>query len=805
MPPSGGDRKAPKRRVPDSLRRRNPVSCDRCKLRRIRCMRANENESCASCFGHGVECKSTMPRKQRLYGSVEKLSVRYRALDALVRGLFPDEDTDQVEVLFKLARDRNILMPSPDDETLAPEAFSQTSPPAAAVSSQPDADEPPENKAHDFLQDPVQERMIPGPHRILQYVGPSSTSDFASIIRQLVAKLNWAALESRERERERCTVKQATGNRALLGRKQEPQAKHEPEPPTSEKQSSDENPIPGETTLRQLLIASLPYRPGPDSDTAPSSVLKDLLPQRKQCDSLVEAYFNNIHSTFQVFHRVSFMRQYESLWRVGALKAQEPGVGWICSLFMVIILGANFLGEEQCPDSLSIQNKYFKLIRERIDSIAFTASLENVQALLLLQLYEHNSGERNTAWLFLGLAGRMAITIGMHREGTYKNFGSTESHTRRIVWWTLFHFDQSIAAILARPTIIDNKEVNVRQPDDSVVDGAGFPEGFGEQIWVLVDITARVKRLAASISARYADETALLSSAVHVNQLLQELDAWKARLPPQLDPESPGIPEQHRRTVILLNAIYYHYKSVVTRPFLVCKVNHQVDCFLRGDKSPTLSPASSTTEMMSRECQNSATAVLDCFLRLSRLGLLEGVAWTDFYYICHSILATSMGALGRQSDVPLDAENEKIKSKISAFIEIAQTMKVAPTYKVFCEVAFALANSVGLGIEDNPPEANATNKEVKIPAPLDSFGHLNSPSGPFSDPSYSGMFTFPPQQPVNSAMFPQGLLNWSLSGEMDVDWSLWNLGNNGVDYVGYNTTLQYPGAYDPTERFNWPS
>lgn len=750
-----------------------------------------------------------MPRKQRLYGSIEKLSVRYRALDALVRGLFPDEDTDQVEVLFKLAQDRDIAMPSPDDQTLAPEAFSQNSPtmPAAAAASQPDADESSENKAEVLLLDPVQERMIPGPHRILQYVGPSSTSDFASIIRQLVAKLNWVALESRERER--CSGKPAAENKTSRmqppSRKKEPQVKHEPEHSASEKQSSDEeNPIPGEATLRQLLIASLPYRPAPDSNTAAASGLKDLLPQRSQCDGFVEAYFNNIHSSFQVFHRVSFMRQYESLWRVGALKAQEPGVGWICSLFMVIILGANFLGEELCPDSLSIQNKYFKLIRERIHSIAFTASLENVQALMLLQLYEHNSGERNTAWLFLGLAGRMAITIGMHREGTYKNFGPTESHTRRIVWWTLFHFDQSVAAILARPTIIDNKEVNVKLPDDSVLDGTGFPQGFGEQTWALVDIAARVKRLAASISSRYADEAALLSSAVHVNQLLQELDAWKARLPPQLDPESPCIPEDHRRTVIILNAIYCHYKSVVTRPFLVCKVNRQVDCFVQGDKSPTLSPASSTTESLSRECQSSASAVLDYFLQLSSLGLLEGVAWTDFYYICHGILATSMGSLGKQSNAPPDPEYEKTKSKISAFMKIAQTEKIAPTYKVFCEVVFALANSVGLGLE-GPLEAQTASKELKMPTPLESFGHVNMQPVQVPESSSSGMFAFLPQQPVNTAMYPQGLLNWSLSGEMDVDWGLWNLGNNAVDYMGYtNTTLQYPGAYDPNERQNWP-
>jgi hypothetical protein len=196
--------------------------------------------------------------------------------------------------------------------------------------------------------------------------------------------------------------------------------------------------------------------------------------------------------------------------------------------------------------------------------------------------------------------------------------------------------------------------------------------------------------------------------------------------------------------------------------------------------------------------------VLDYFLQLADLGLLEGVAWTDFYYICHGILASSMAALGRKSNIPPDPELEKTKSKISAFMKIAKTEKIAPTYKVFCEVVFALANSVGLGIEHDSLEARTRSTEV-MPAPLDSFGHLNIPPGQVPDPLSSGMFAFPPQQPVNAAMFPQGFLNWSLSGEMDVDWGLWNLGNNGVDYMWYNNTLQYPAAYDSTERYNWPT
>src|SRR5690242_17966663 len=96
-------------------RKRALVSCDRCKVRRARCIRDGPEEPCADCKLSGVLCESKLPRKQRVYGSVETLSLRYRALEALLKGLFPQDNTQDVSVLFKLAAARNIPMPASDD------------------------------------------------------------------------------------------------------------------------------------------------------------------------------------------------------------------------------------------------------------------------------------------------------------------------------------------------------------------------------------------------------------------------------------------------------------------------------------------------------------------------------------------------------------------------------------------------------------------------------------------------------------------------------------------------------------------
>lgn len=51
-----------------------------------------------------MACVSNLPRKRRIYATEEQLSGRYRALDAIVRHLYPDEDLDSDEAVESLAR-----------------------------------------------------------------------------------------------------------------------------------------------------------------------------------------------------------------------------------------------------------------------------------------------------------------------------------------------------------------------------------------------------------------------------------------------------------------------------------------------------------------------------------------------------------------------------------------------------------------------------------------------------------------------------------------------------------------------------
>ena len=85
--------------------------------------------------------------------------------------------------------------------------------------------------------------------------------------------------------------------------------------------------------------------------------------------------------------------------------------------------------------------------------------------------------------------------------------------------------------------------------------------------------------------------------------------------------------------------------------------------------------------------------------RLSSESLLEGLCWTDFFYLYHAMLALSLEFLGRPRLSATDewtSRERAISANVSFMIEMCQTHQLGPTYQILCQVAIQLAYIVGL-------------------------------------------------------------------------------------------------------------
>jgi len=416
-------------------RKRALVSCDRCKIRRARCIRDNADVPCADCKAAGVQCESKLPRKQRVYGSVETLSLRYRALESLVKGLFPNENVHDTETLFKLAAARNISMPASDDFTPA-DIFNKSEREAPTPGGQ--RQEPLPNLSRSamavapIIQSTTQSTSVasitpkhhpPNPatearrpsadvraaHGSSHYFGPSSSFRLATTIRTLAAR--WKAASGADFPgiplygSDPASRSGASMNRSSTNPSEEdyamPKANWLPIPTGRSRKRS-------RSQVESSSDQSLPRDASSNAET-----IRDFLPEKHIADALVAAYFDHVHTYMPLFNRSVFQDRVEETYNRQSQPLEESKQpGWLVILALVFAFGCQQVGGVDAEQTHELRLKYLVFAKGHFRQLLTTTCLDNVQALVLHNLHHHNIGQKSSSWLLIGLAARMVSCAG---------------------------------------------------------------------------------------------------------------------------------------------------------------------------------------------------------------------------------------------------------------------------------------------------------------------------------------------------------------------------------------------------------
>jgi len=163
---------------------------------------------------------------------------------------------------------------------------------------------------------------------------------------------------------------------------------------------------------------------------------------------LLNCYFSNYHTSYPFIHEASFRAAYSEI---------LPPIGaWTSS------------NDDEGLDNFCYQ-KVVAYIQQQ--SIFEMGSLALVQALILLSNYVQKRNRPNTGSNLLGLAARMALSLGLHRELPEWDITLLEREMRRRVWWGLFIFDSGAQMTFGRPILLpDDVDVKpVRNISDEVI------------------------------------------------------------------------------------------------------------------------------------------------------------------------------------------------------------------------------------------------------------------------------------------------------------------------------------------------
>lgn len=317
--------------------------------------------------------------------------------------------------------------------------------------------------------------------------------------------------------------------------------------------------------LRALRIDPDVYSPPRTTELA--GVPFDSAPVPKYItDTLVDAYFTYYHHEYPFIHEATFRAQY-----LGVAPRPREDV-WELLLNAVLALGAWCINSENSTADLT----FYQNARSRLtSSILETGSLPLVQALTLLSNYVQKRNKPNTGWNYLGLALRMAIGLGLHREFPGWNSSPLKQEMRRRSWWGLFIFDAGAAVTFGRPIdlpewgAVDAKLVQNVNDEDLTADTVVVPRDRDEMTMYsgLIEQTKFTLKMNPIYNRLISKPSPTANEVLEMNK---QIDNFADALPSYM--RDLGRDDGYMFTRFRLQWRYRNLQIIMFRPFILQRV-----------------------------------------------------------------------------------------------------------------------------------------------------------------------------------------------------------------------------------------
>ena len=230
------------------------------------------------------------------------------------------------------------------------------------------------------------------------------------------------------------------------------------------------------------------------------------LPDIATQELLVELYFTYVHPSLPIVHKTTFMEDF----RKGHLSADSPYSGestysdaaspvstssqnrrgrhvptlLLLAMFSLAARYSSRTGVVPPDDGQmwTAGDEYMEDAKVILDRTYAASRPSTCQALLLLGYREVGIGAMAQAWLYVGMAVRMAQDLGLHKSaeewtsvGGRSLFSRAELQERRRIWYGCVVMDKYVCTYIGRPVAITERDFDTELP--------GVEEGEEAELW----------------------------------------------------------------------------------------------------------------------------------------------------------------------------------------------------------------------------------------------------------------------------------------------------------------------------------
>ncbi|KAI8063592.1 fungal-specific transcription factor domain-containing protein [Gongronella butleri] len=190
---------------------------------------------------------------------------------------------------------------------------------------------------------------------------------------------------------------------------------------------------------------------------------------------------------------------------------------------------------------------FYERAKRLLDDDYDVPRISTVQALILLSSHQQGAAKTARAWLYSGMAFRMALDLGLNRNAEHWHLSLEEKERRKRVFWVCFMVDRLTSAVYGRALTFDERDCDV--PFPAVDDDEPLPQNPGDtrpparllQLFIknikICDILGHVLKNIYYAKSRHHVSRQQIEHVL--STLHQQMIGWHERLPPSLQYEIP--------------------------------------------------------------------------------------------------------------------------------------------------------------------------------------------------------------------------------------------------------------------------
>ncbi|KAK1635734.1 thiamine repressible genes regulatory protein thi1 [Colletotrichum phormii] len=358
-------------------------------------------------------------------------------------------------------------------------------------------------------------------------------------------------------------------------------------------------------------------------------------PPRGVADFLVSvciAYGTDIFSYLDQSH---FMAELDQLYNNEQSPLRED-TGFVCLVLAVFALGSQWTAlarPEDLSNATSTEDQnfdpgriFYNQARILISDLIDRPCIKSVQATFILGVYLMPASAISASYVYMGLALRKALAIGLHQEPDDPSLSDDEKETRRRLWWSIYSLERTVTIKLNRPRSVDQEIITACLPKPTSRDASQKFDNVQHQIAnaAFVRIIDKLSEPGAWSNTNHSHTGASRRST----DAQISLKAWKKSLPPSLKLQNVDPKSSSYRAVFHLHLNYYFAWIDMGKVSVVTVVRARLQAIFHASAGPSDVPRD--VEQSSEACVKAAKKMLELFEGLCRGGNMARFSFTDF-------------------------------------------------------------------------------------------------------------------------------------------------------------------------------